>query len=330
MSTIPKIRIGVAGAGKMGKNHIRVLSELGNMFELVGVYDPIPERRNSAAKTYDIEAFCSYEQLLDSVEAVTIACPTSLHKELATLAGEKGVHTLVEKPASECVSDTEDMCILFAKKGLRFTVGHVERFNPVIRCLSDIAKNVEIAAIEVHRCGPFDSRIYDVDVVSDLMIHDIDIVSNAICDSDVFDVNAFGKRVYGEKFVDYATAALTFPNGVLAFITASRCTEDKIRKICLHTKGSFIEGDLLNRTLVIKRSANFDERGIVPHSLYSQSNITEHIVLPNEEPLKQEMINFGRSIFSDITPEVSSKQVLRSMKILERIEDAIYSGGGKF
>ena len=320
-----RIRIGVAGAGMMGRIHIRIINELDGLFKFVGVYDPNQERAK-IAESYEAKAYSDYQSLLDDVEAVVIACPTSLHKKLALEAAEKNVHVLCEKPVAESLSDAKDMYAAFSKKSLKFTVSHVERFNPVVRTISDLVKGLEIVSVEIHRCSPFDSRIYDVDVVADLMIHDLDIVLNSIFNTEPTTVKAIGRNVFGSKFVDYAQAALTFPNGAAAFITASRCTEDKIRTICIHAKGAYIEGDMLRRTLSIKRGVSYEEESDNPKIDYTQSNVVQQVILMDKNPLKEEISNFGHAILYDSEPLIVGEEVIRSMTVLDKVEAELYEG----
>lgn len=318
-----KIRIGVAGAGKMGQNHIRVLSELNSVFDLVGFYDP-DESKSDIAKIYGVKHFNSYEEMLRAVEAVTLPCPTSLHKNMALKAARFGKHTLIEKPMAETLDDAKEIASAFSENGLKLTVGYVERFNPVVKALADIVQDMEIVAVEAHRCSPFDSRIYDVDVVADLMIHDLDIVMNAIGLGVPEKVVAIGKKVHTSVFADYAQATVSFKDGVIASVTTSRSTEDKIRTICVHAKGAYIEGDLLNRTLLVKRGTSYLENVRAASIKYMQSNITEQIVLPNVEPLKEEMLAFGKAIDGEEPPEVDVEQVLQTMGVLDEVEKVIY------
>ena len=225
------------------------------------------------------------------------------------------------------MNDAREMVESFSMKGLTLTVGHIERFNPVVRTIADIVKQTQMVAVEVHRCSPFDTRIYDVDVVADLMVHDIDIVVNSIIGGMPDQVTAYGARVYGDRFVDYAHAALTFSGGTLAFVTASRCTEDKIRSITIHAQGALIEGDLLRRTLTVKRGVQYDERTSNPHIDYRQLSSVEQIELPNVEPLKEELLDFGKSVLSGSTPTVEGNQVIRTMAVLDLVERRLYGRG---
>ena len=321
-----RIKIGVAGAGHMGTNHIRALSELNGLFELVGVYD-LDFKREKVAEDYGTDFYRSYEELLDDIDAIIISCPTSLHKEMALKAAEQMVNAFVEKPVAESLEDSAIMYDKFSDKDLVLGVGHIERFNPVMLALQEIVDPKEVVAIEVHRCSPFDIRIFDVDVISDLMIHDIDLVVNGICRKMPSSISAVGKSVVSGRLADYANVAMTFPDGILAFITSSRCTEEKIRTICIHAKDAYYEGDLLRRTLVIKRGVNYKEVPALDHIRYKQTSIHEQISLPNQEPLKAELIDFWKAIQEQKNMMVSGSQVIRAMKVLDTVKDKIYTGG---
>ncbi len=314
--------MGVAGAGSMGSNHIRIVSELSSQFEFMGIFDPDLSRKK-LADYYNVSFYPSYEALLEDVDAVIIASPSSLHYKMALQAAEKGVHSLVEKPMAETVEEVIDLQRAFRAKNLVLAVSCVERFSPVIRVLSDLLKEEDLIAVEVHRCSPYDPRIFDVDVVSDLMIHDIDIVLNDIFCSEPLSLEASGIRVFSDAFADYAHAVLHFPSGACAFITASRSTQDKIRTICIHSRDSYIEADMLNKTLVIKRGLKYGKGSESVH--YKQYNLTEQIVLPNKEPLKEDIKNFGLAVAGDESFLVEGEQIIRDMKVLDSIHRSIYS-----
>ncbi len=316
-----KIKIGVAGAGKMGKNHIRIVSELSNMFQFMGIYDPDPETV-SVADFYEVCFYPSYESMLKDVDAVIIASPSSMHYEMALQAAGENVHALVEKPMAETVADVITMQEAFKAKSLILAVSCVERYSPVIRVISELVKEEEILAVEVHRCSPYDPRIFDVDVVSDLMIHDIDIVCNAVFDAEPLAVDAYGRKAFSEEFVDYAHAVLTFSNSTRAFITSSRSTQDKIRTLCIHAKEAYIEADMLNKTVTVKRGVQYVENA--PHVTYKQYNLTEQIVVPNKEPLKEDILNFGLALSGRTAFLVEGEQIIRDMRTLDAVHDKLY------
>lgn len=311
----------MAGAGKMGVNHIRIASELNNQFDLIGIFDPDPGTAG-IARRHDVRFFDTYEDLLSAVEAVIIASPSSLHHDMALQAAACNIHALVEKPMAETVEEVLEIQNEFNARGLVLAVSCVERFSPVIRALSEFVKEEEIIAIEIHRCSPYDPRIFDVDVVSDLMIHDIDIVLNAIMEQEPLEVDAFGTKVFSDRFADYAHTIFTFQGNVRAFITASRCTQDKIRTVCIHAKNAYIEADMLNKTVVIKRGMRYAQE--FEHISYKQFNMTEQIVLPNIEPLKEDIRNFGLAISGENGFLVAGEQIVRDMRTMDRIHSKIY------
>lgn len=316
-----KLKIGVAGAGSMGANHIRILSEQNSIFDLVGIFDPDLDKKSIADK-YGVRFYESYELLLNDVDALVLASPTSAHYEMALTAASYGVSTLVEKPVAETVEQAEKIIDTFRRAGLVLGVSYVERYSPVVRALQDIISNEEIIAIEAHRCSPFDERIFDVDVVSDLMCHDIDIIVNAIMSEMPSKIVASGRKAFTEKFVDYAQAVLEFNSSVLAYITASRSTQDKIRLLAIHARDSYIEADMLHKTLVVKRGTKYKEGK--PNMFYSQSSIIEQIVLPNQEPLKEDLLNFGRAVLCGEPLIIQPEQIIRSMKVLDAVHEKIY------
>jgi len=318
-----KLRIGVAGAGSMGANHIRILSEQSGIFDLVGIFDPNPERQFIAEK-YDVTYFESYEQMLSQVDAVVIASPSSLHYDMALVAAEHGVHALIEKPIAENVEQARHIISIFKEKNLVLSVSYVERYSPVIRAVQEVLKSEEIISIEVHRCSPYDKRIFDVDVISDLMIHDVDIVVNALMDSTPVTIDAWGRNAFSENFIDYAQSTMRFENGVLAFITSSRTTQDKIRLLAIHAKEAYIEADMMNKTLVVKRSTQYAEG---KHISYRQSSIIERIVVPNQEPLKEDLLNFGKAVLHREELIIKPEHVIRSMEVLDTVREVAYGKG---
>ena len=316
-----RVKIGVAGAGNMGANHIRIVSELNNLFDFKGIYDP-NNNTSVLAEKFGVRFYPSYELMLEDIDAIIIASPTSLHFEMALKAAKHKVHALVEKPMAETVGDVQHLQQVFEDQNLKLAVSCVERYSPVIQVLSEILKQEEILAVEVHRCSPYDPRIYDADVVSDLMIHDIDIVCNAVFNKDPLKVEAFGRNAFSEKYVDYAHAVLTFDNDVRAFITSSRCTQDKIRMLSIHAKDAFIEADMLNKTISVKRGIKYIDN--IPKASYRQYNLMEQIVVPNKEPLKEDILSFGMAVSGDEAFIVEKEQIIRDMKVIDQIHNIVY------
>lgn len=322
-----RVRIGVIGCGKMGQNHLRVLSEMNGLFDLVGFYDS-DKKKADLAEIYGTRYFTSEDELIKACDAVTIACPTSLHREKTMKACQYNVNALVEKPIAETLDDANDIINAFKEKNLILTVGYIERFNPVINTLIDIVRGMEMVAVEIHRCSPFDARIFDVDVVSDLMIHDVDILVNGIMDEMPTKISANSRSIYNPKFADYAHAVMSFDNpkitggGVDAYLTTSRATENKIRTIYVHAKGAFIRADMLNKTLSIKTGTSYEFPSNL-HATYKQASVTEDVIVPQVEPLREEMRAFGRAILGLSSIVVTGEHVIRSMKVLDSVHEKL-------
>lgn len=316
-----QVRLGVVGVGSMGKNHLRIAHEL-IQFDLVGYYDP-DAAQYDYAEHYDIKNFDSFEEMLCAVDAVSIAAPSSLHAEIALAAAGTGKHALVEKPLALSSRDARKITDAFEEKGLKLMVGHVEQYNPVIVELREILRSEQLIAIEIRRCSPWNRRINDADVIQDLMIHDMDILCNVLNPVPVRKLSAGGMMVYTDK-IDYAHAMLTFDNGVIASLTASRVTEDKIRDILIHTKQALMRVDLLNRTLNITRQTSY-YFGETNSPLYRQENITERVFVGQTEPLRAELISFGDCILNDSQPVISGESATRAITLIEQVAEHCYN-----
>lgn len=319
-----KIRIGVIGVGNMGKNHVRLLSEMKEDFELCGVYDPEKERVKNTG--YTGKNFESEDELMSGVDAVVIAAPSFLHKSLVLKAAEYKLHVLVEKPLALDAGDAAEVCEKYKSlKNKILMVGHVERFNPVVQELEKILSNEEIIAVTLERCSPMDRRINDTDVIYDLMIHDIDILLNAIVPDIRFEkLHAFGKTVYNEKNVDFVQGIFKFENKVQASVISSRTTEDKIRKINVHCKDAFVDCDLLHKIITISRRTHYRlDTGYNP--VYKQENVIEKVFVPNVEPLRAELSCFFESIRKGKALRNNGETAKRDLEVLDKIKQLVYN-----
>ncbi|HXQ84670.1 MAG TPA: Gfo/Idh/MocA family oxidoreductase, partial [Xanthobacteraceae bacterium] len=170
------LRIGVIGVGVMGSNHARVLSELPGV-KLIGVADPDRKRRDLVARTLGCAAFDDAEALMHhGVDAVIIAAPTHLHRDIATACAARGIHVLVEKPIASTVEESRAIVAAARRAGVTLMVGHVERFNPAVESIKKAIKDQDILSIAITRVGPFPPRMSNVGVVIDLAVHDIDLI----------------------------------------------------------------------------------------------------------------------------------------------------------
>ena len=317
-----KIKAGIIGVGNMGKNHVRLLREMNNEFEFVGAFDP------DANRIYELGlsdmCFPTEDALIEAADAIVIAAPSSLHKGIALKVAAAGKHLLVEKPLALSEEDAQEVVNAFEGTGNILQVGHVERFNPVVLELEKIIRNEEIVAVHIERCSSMDRRISDTDVVYDVMIHDIDILMNALIPGhQIESLSAFGSKVYSKHYMDYVEAVMRFENDIIASVVSSRTTEGKLRNIQVHCRNSYIEADLLNRTLTISRKTAYSlDIGYDP--VYRQENVVERVFVSNEEPLKAELKHFYISIVDNSTPKTSGASAVRSIQVLDSIKKQIY------
>lgn len=316
------LKVGVVGTGNMGRNHLRVLSTMPE-YDLVGCCDVASEAAEKQAAAYGIIAFSSPEQLYAAVDVVHIVVPSSLHREYAVAAANAGCHVLVEKPIALSVVDAQAIIDACSKADVRLCVGHVERFNPAIVTLSEIIAQEEIVAVDFRRMSPFSGRISDADVVEDLMIHDLDVL-NSIATSSIKSVFAQGAKVYTDM-LDYAQALITYENGMVASLTASRVTESKIRKAQINARHAFVVVDYLNRTVEISRRTNMTLD--VGHPLrYSQESIVEKVFVSFNEPLRSEFEHFAHCIATGDPISTSGEMGLQAVALCRQISEAAVAG----
>ena len=200
------IRIGVIGVGNMGQHHTRILSFMKDV-ELVGVSDINVERGLETASKYKVRFFEDYCDLLPHVDAICVAVPTRLHYAVGINCLLAGIHVLIEKPIAASISEAESLVNAAAESQCILQVGHIERFNPAFRELSQVLKTEEVLALEAHRMSPYSARANDVSVVLDLMIHDIDLLLE-LAGSPVVKLTASGTRSLDSGYLDYVTATL--------------------------------------------------------------------------------------------------------------------------
>lgn len=236
MSRIPA---GVVGVGKLGAEHARLLAQ-SDAFELEGVHDRSTARAKEVADTLSVPAFAEAEALLDRVEAVVVAVPTVAHREAAAAAICAGCHALVEKPLASSLEEADKILALAEEKGVVLGVGHVERFNGVLLAAEPWLDRPRF--IESLRMAPFQPRGADTTVILDLMIHDIDLVLT-LTEAPLADVRAVGVPVISPR-IDLANARLSFEDGTVANITASRVALKALRKLRLFQRSGYFSLDL--------------------------------------------------------------------------------------
>lgn len=299
------LRYAIIGAGNMGKNHVRVVSELSNA-ELAFVVDADPERAQALAQQFNCQFATDYKEIADQVDAVSIVVPTELHFEVASYFLERGVHVLLEKPIAKTLDEAAKLIEITKESGAKLQIGHIERFNPTIRTIKNIVNNPYL--IEINRLNPASNRITDVGVVLDLQIHDIDLILYLV-DAKVARIHSISKS-FGQP-EDVVITQMEFENGCLANLTTSRVTHNKIRSIGVSQEDCYIQGDMMGAHVEISKqlSGNQDATG------YRSESSVDKVFVPREEPLKAEIQSFIEAILEDKSPLVTGEDGYEALKI---------------
>ena len=315
MKRTDRIRIGVIGIGHLGNYHLQKYQQLPDC-EIVGVVDTIEERSLKAADVYNCEAYIDHRHLLDKVDAVSIAVPTGFHHEVAKDCLSEGIDVLLEKPIAVSLEQADELISIADNRGALLQIGFVERFNPAIEALGKVIG--EPLFIEAHRLHPFFERGTDVDVILDLMIHDLDMILNFV-KHPLKNVEAVGISVLSDN-VDISNARITFQNGCVANVTASRVTAKVMQKIRFFGLEGYHSVDYGKRELVSLRREN-GEGGTTEISANTME--VEHY-----DPLEREIRAFIQSVITRSVPLVSGSEGRKSLELALRIVEEINKGQG--
>lgn len=302
-------KVAVVGVGALGEHHARIYAQLPEA-ELVAVVDTKGDRAHEIAARYNCRGFRDYREILHSVEAVSLAVPTCEHRSIGTVFLECGIHVLVEKPLASDLSGANRLIETQKKKGCVLQVGHSERFNPAIQAIRPHVTRPQF--FESHRLGVFVRRSLDIDVVLDLMIHDLDIILY-LNRSRVQDIRAVGIPVLTPK-VDIANARLEFENGCVANVTASRVSNEKIRKLRFFQPHDYVSIDLYRQEVEI-------------HSLAERSSgkqiIERRLEIHRDEPLHLEIQAFLGTIRDKQPTECSGEEAIKALEIALQIVEQV-------
>jgi predicted dehydrogenase len=316
-----KIKVGVAGVGHLGNHHARILSQIQEA-ELVGVCDLDAEKGKSVAQSYGTEFLDGLDALLRAVDAVSLVVPTTAHHHLAKMILESGKDLLIEKPITETVEQAQELIDLARRKGAIMQVGHIERFNPALVAIEE--RQVDPRFIESHRMAQFDPRGTDVAVILDLMIHDIDLTLSLV-KSKLSNVEAVGVPVIAES-QDICNARLTFENGCVANVTASRISAKPLRKMRLFEKDSYISLDFLTKSVEIYRLVEADQIpsdekakktvvGSIPVEKVGKTIIYEKPKTVEQDMLTSEIESFLRAVRTRTQPKVTGEDGKRALQV---------------
>ena len=320
------LRIGVVGAGHLGKIHIKLLLELTEEFHFVGFYDVDDRAANTVVEQFNIKRFQDINELIDAVDCVDIVTPTITHFEIANLCLKKSKHVFIEKPVTQTLDEARILKELAREANVKVQVGHVERFNPAFQEAIPFFKNPMF--IETHRLAQFNPRGTDVPVVLDLMIHDIDIILSVV-KSGIKRVSSSGVAVVSDT-PDITNARIEFENGCVANLTASRISMKNMRKSRFFQKDAYISVDFLDKQLEVVRMEDLDgEPG--PFDLifdlgndkpskkiyFDKPNISE------SNAIKEELRSFYFAVMFDTPIIVSLEDGFKALDVAQLILDKL-------
>ncbi|USZ71478.1 Gfo/Idh/MocA family protein [Natronosalvus halobius] len=307
-----EIDVGVMGVGSMGQHHARVYSEIPNV-NLVGISDLNEERASTVAQKHDTVVMDS-DELLATVDAVSVVVPTQFHYDMVTTCLDADVATFVEKPVLDNLDRAEDLRSRVKSVDVPVQVGHIERFNPAITALKEIIDDLSIVSIRAQRLGPSPDRKIKDSAVLDLMIHDIDIV-----------LSLFGERpssvtANGVNENRHAAALLGFSGDRMASLTASRKTQQKVRTLEITAEECFIELDYIDQSIEIHRNSvpeYIEKNGDVR---FKHESIIERPTIQTNEPLRKELESFIEATRSNSPPEVTVQDGIDALAVALEIE----------
>jgi hypothetical protein len=302
------------GVGVMGSNHARVFAEMPGV-ELVGVADPDGKQRDFVSSALGCRAFDAATTLLaEGVDAVTIAAPTHLHRDLALACIARGVHVMVEKPIAPSVEEGRTIIAAARHARVVLMVGHVERFNPTVEAIKEAIRGENILSIAITRVGPFPPRMSNVGVVIDLAVHDIDLI-RWFTESEIVEVQPQLSSAVAER-EDIALLQFRTASGVLAHINTNWLTPFKARNVTIATRDKYIMGDLLTRQVT-------ECFGFQPDGSYSM----RHLSVGHAEPLRAELQAFVGAIRTGAEPAVTGEEGVASLEIAIRCLESRASVG---
>ncbi|MEA2415139.1 MAG: hypothetical protein QOI58_1796 [Thermoanaerobaculia bacterium] len=299
------MRVGVVGTGYLGRLHARILTEMPEA-DVIGFVEPDDSIAADIAETLKIKRFASVASLAHEIDCAVVATPTTTHFDVARELLEAGCDVMVEKPITPTVDDARRLIDIANSNNRILQVGHVERYNPAIIAVAPILKNV--LYVEAERLGVFVGRSLDIDVLLDLMIHDLNLVLSFLGQK-VVDVRAVGVAVMTEK-VDITNVRIEFENGAVANLTASRVSQDRVRKIRFFSREAYI-------------SVDTKEQEVKGYRLAGKTVLPIEVTVTKQEPLRAELEAFIECVRTRTRPLVSGEDGLAAVELAIRVAQAI-------
>ena len=311
-----ELRVGVVGTGALGTHHARVFASVPGS-RLAAVLDHDPAKATSVGGPFGASTASTLDEFAEQVDAAVVSVPTVAHYEVAAALIERGKHVLVEKPITATLEDAERLVGLAQKHGVRLQVGHVERFNPAAEALAQVGA---ARFVEVHRISPFPNRSLDIDVILDLMIHDLDLLV-ALDKSTPAQIDAVGVAVLTDQ-VDIANVRIRFESGLIANLTASRVSMEKIRKFRVFGSRLYASCDFLARQAQVARLV-VSENGSPEIKLESIGGGAKD---PQGEPLLRQAAAFVLAVRGGTDPVVSGRDGLAVLRMAKEIIEKMRVG----
>jgi predicted dehydrogenase len=318
------LKIAVIGTGHLGKIHAKLWKEVSGV-ELVGVFDSNSEESTRVADENATKSFSSIDEAIDKANALSIVTPTIAHFEVAKCAIEKGKHVLIEKPITTTIIEAKELILLAKKNNVKIQVGHIERFNPALLAVEPFIKKPMF--FESHRLAQFKPRGTDVAVVLDLMIHDIDVILS-LAKSKVASVDASGVSVVSDE-IDIANARIKFSSGAVANVTASRISQNPMRKLRIFERDAYLSVDFAAKSAEVFHLVGTDDASASKSLVFNLGEIERaekklNIIYEKPDvgefnPLKYELELFRDAILHETVPIVSGEDGLAALEVAGKI-----------
>ena len=301
-----KLRVGVVGVGHLGSLHAKIYRGIENC-PLLAICDIDKARLNEISRALNVAGYLDYWEILDKVDAVSIAVPTRLHYKIASDFLRHNVHVLVEKPFTTNLKEADSLIKIAKSRKLILQVGHIERFNSAFSATLKLIKNPKF--IECHRLSPFPGRSLDVGVVLDLMIHDIDIILGLV-PSKIKKIESVGVNVL-TQFEDIANARLTFENGCVCNLTASRVSDEMMRKVRIFQEDTYISLDYKDAKACLYKKSD-------------SAIVKVDLPIEKEQPLQKELASFIDCVIAHKEPLVSGRIARDALAVALKIQNQIW------